>query len=163
MREYKNLLSNLRESLAEKESNSDPNETSTEISETSEETAPVQEETKVNADLMTKDEKVNDKFSILGEAFKLPNVSSEDSLFYRIESLRNYLEMQLGTNIFVQVYNLLKDLQEQDDDEELNLKVKELLPGDKITFLSLINQLIYCEEAIIRAERQSRGVLKVVL
>lgn len=162
MKDYKNLLSNLRESLAEKESNSDPNETSTEISETGEEITPVQE-TKINGDLRTKDEKVKDKFSILGETFKLPNVSSEDSLFYRIESLRNYLEMQLGTSVFVQVYNLLKDLREQDDDEELNLKVKELLPGDKINFLSLINQLIYCEEAIIHAERQSRGVLKVVL
>lgn len=88
------------------------------------------------------------KFIHLDETLLLPNVSTEDSLFYRVESLRIYLEEQVGVDSFRVSYNLLKELQQQDDDDDLNRRLAASLPGKKMRFLSLINQLIYCEERI---------------
>jgi hypothetical protein len=74
------------------------------------------------------------------------NINSNDSLFYYIERLRIHLEEQLGTDLFVNLYRLLKDIQVQDDDDELNKKIHSLLSQKNIKYLSFINQLIYCEE-----------------
>ena len=86
------------------------------------------------------------KFTLLGQTLQLPNVSTEDSLFYRIESLRIYLENELGMDTFIKTYNLVKGLQEQDDEESFNEKLRSLLET-KLNILPLINQLIFCEEA----------------
>jgi NIMA (never in mitosis gene a)-related kinase len=86
-----------------------------------------------------------DKFMLGGETIKLPNVSDNDSLSYRIESLRLYLEKELGDEIFIKAYKLLKNIQEEDDDDELS-KQLVLILGSKLNYVSLIHQLIYCEE-----------------
>ena len=87
-----------------------------------------------------------DKFSIGGQTLNLPNVSNEDSLYYRIEALRVYLEKELTADVFLQAYRLLKELEEQDDeDEQVTNQLNKILAG-KENYLSLLNQLLFCED-----------------
>lgn len=89
---------------------------------------------------------------IMGDQLpNLPNVKQDDSLYYRIESLRLHLEEQLGEETFIKAYKLLKDLQEQDDDDVLTEQLVVAL-GDKVTHLPLIHQLIYCEDKFFAGE-----------
>jgi hypothetical protein len=84
-----------------------------------------------------------DRFVHLGETLVLPNVSEKDPLSYRIESLRLHLEKELGEENFIKSYRILSDI--TDDDEDLNNKLHQIL-GEKLKFIPLIHQLIYCEE-----------------
>jgi hypothetical protein len=87
-----------------------------------------------------------DKFSLGGQTLNLPNVSNGDSLYYRIESLRVYLETELGEDKFLKAYRCLKDAEDDSqEDEETEKHLNEILAG-KMEYLSLLNQLLFCED-----------------
>ena len=75
----------------------------------------------------------------------LPGVSATDSMGYRIEALRVYLENQLGDIPFIAAYKHLVNLSVDDDsaDDEL----ESILGPDKMKFVTLIHQLIVCEDS----------------
>ena len=64
---------------------------------------------------------------------------------YRIEALRVYLENQLGDEAFVRAYKHLVNLSVDDDSADDVLE--GILGSDKIKFVTLIHQLIVCEDS----------------
>ncbi|KAG9391702.1 Nek1 Ser/Thr kinase-like [Carpediemonas membranifera] len=74
--------------------------------------------------------------------------SSDDSLSYRIEALRVYLEADLGADRFFGVYQEMMSLTENDDDDDaIETRIRAIL-GDKLPVVQLVQQLIYCEDLI---------------
>ena len=57
----------------------------------------------------TKSSALRGRFQLDGHTFKVPNVHSEDSLSYRVEVLRQYLDDLLGTSHLVAAYSILKN------------------------------------------------------
>lgn len=73
----------------------------------------------------------------------LPGVQASDSMGYRIEALRVYLETQLGDQVFIGAYQHLANLSNDDDDSN----VIESIIGKKMKFVPLIHHLIVCEDS----------------
>ena len=73
----------------------------------------------------------------------LPGVQQSDSMGYRIEALRVYLEIQIGDKAFQAAYKHLVNL--QNDDEDNNI-IEGILGGRLIKFVPLIHHLIVCED-----------------
>ena len=73
----------------------------------------------------------------------LPGVQATDSMGYRIEALRVYLENQLGDQAFVAAYQHLTNLNEED---ESNV-IENIIGAKKIKFVPLIHHLIVCEDS----------------
>lgn len=87
------------------------------------------------------------KFKLNGATFKGNGVNDFDSLCYRIESLRVYLESKLGTKTFYEAYNLIKACDNSIDDDEVSLeKIEKVLQKENLCYLSLIHQLMFCED-----------------
>jgi hypothetical protein len=92
------------------------------------------------------------KFRLLGATLRLPNVTERDSVAHRIESLRMFLEKMVGDDLFMQVYRLLDGMSEEDDDDAIIARANAVL-GPKKIYLSLVNQLIYCEDVFYERVR----------
>ncbi|KAK2953519.1 putative G2-specific protein kinase nimA [Blattamonas nauphoetae] len=97
------------------------------------------------------------KFTSFGQTLRLPGVSEEDSLCYRIESLKIYCEQIVPVEKFISLYHAMKTIQEKDDDETMSIEKaqkimgvteKETDSGKVVQLISLINQLIYCEDRL---------------
>jgi NIMA (never in mitosis gene a)-related kinase 1/4/5 len=83
-----------------------------------------------------------------GQTLRLPDVSEDDSLCYQIESLRMFLEKQLGEERFIEVYRLLEDMGEGDDEDAITKQVASLLgPGWKEPF-QMVVRLLLCEDTL---------------
>ena len=76
----------------------------------------------------------------------LPGVQASDSMGYRIEALRVYLETQLGDQQFQAVYKQLTNLPADDDDNNDNI-IESILGAKKMKFVPLIHQLIVTEDS----------------
>ncbi|CAK9096126.1 unnamed protein product [Durusdinium trenchii] len=84
-----------------------------------------------------------------GEEIKLP-VTETDSLPYRIEALRLYLEKELGIMEFLLAYKHLAESAKSDAVAAKELKaidVHSFLSSKAISFLPLVTQLIVCEDS----------------
>ena len=68
------------------------------------------------------------------------------SMFNRVESLRMFLEDKLGVELFVSVYCLLRSVSADTDDVNLAQKLGAQLGPSKMRYLTVINQLIHCED-----------------
>jgi len=75
---------------------------------------------------------------------RIPHTSDKDTIGYRIESLRLYLEKQLSEVVFMKIYKYLQVLH---GDEENQTALKQILGKDKCKFLPLIYQLLVCEDS----------------
>jgi NIMA (never in mitosis gene a)-related kinase len=73
----------------------------------------------------------------------LPGVTEADSIFYRIEALRSYLEEKLGLEAMMRAYQYLQDPPADDDS---NAELSTFLEPRKLKFVPLIYQLIVCED-----------------
>jgi len=82
-----------------------------------------------------------------GQTLVLPNVSEEDSLCCQIESLRMFLEKQLGEDLFIEVYRMMEDM---DDDEEdaVTGEAAALLGENWLEPFQMIVRLLLCEDAM---------------
>lgn len=76
------------------------------------------------------------------------DVEERDSLFFRIEALRMYLEKELGLDDFVTVYRFLNDsiLPEAEQRGVRDRPLEMLVAPKAIEFLPLVHQLIVCED-----------------
>ena len=77
----------------------------------------------------------------------LPGVAASDSMQYRMEALRVYLEGKLGDTTFVSAYQTLIASTEQDDDDEAESALDKLLDQKQREYLPLIHWLIVCEDS----------------
>ena len=75
----------------------------------------------------------------------LPGVQASDSMGYRIEALRVYLETQFGDNVFVAAYQHLTNLATQNDDTDN--AIEGIVGPKKMKFVPLIHHLIVCEDS----------------
>jgi len=83
-----------------------------------------------------------------GKALRLPGVSDQDTVGYRIEALRVYLEQQLTVDKFLQAYNFLIDPPHNDGDEDDDTtQLQNILGPERTKFIPLIYQMIVCEDA----------------
>ena len=76
----------------------------------------------------------------------LPGVQTSDSMGYRIEALRVYLENQLGDQAFQAVYKQLTNLSNDDDYNNDNV-IESILGPKKMKFVPLVHQLIVSEDS----------------
>ena len=72
----------------------------------------------------------------------LPGVQASDSMGFRIEALRVYLETQLGDEAFIAVYQHLNNLENDEDDN----MIESIVGAKKMKFVPLIHHLIVCED-----------------
>jgi NIMA (never in mitosis gene a)-related kinase len=112
------LLNSLKRVLSNKEAEEDENFAE-------------EENQRVYAKFLTPDGKV------------IPGITEHDSMGYRIESLKVYLELQLGEDLFLKIYKLLLEDAGKDEAAE---EAQRLLGESKSKFLGLIIQLLFCEE-----------------
>ena len=75
----------------------------------------------------------------------VPGVSATDSMAYRIEALKVYLENILGDEPFLAAYRHLTSL-EDDEDDDSNKIIDSILGPKKLKYVTLIHQLIVCED-----------------
>ena len=88
-------------------------------------------------------------FEIDGKELNLPAAKGKDSLNYRIETIRQFIEQGLGLDTFIRVYKFLSHESDAMSDEQMNEQLKQLLPTpEKLKYYSLIQQLIICEETL---------------
>jgi len=94
-----------------------------------------------------------------GQVLNLP-VSDRDSLSYRVEALRVYLEEEIGLDAFVRLHRYLDAASARpvapqrrdhvegrgDADADASKPLEVLVPPRAIAFLPLVHQLIVCED-----------------
>ncbi|KAH8616548.1 Protein kinase domain [Trypanosoma vivax] len=88
------------------------------------------------------------RFVLDGQTLVIPNVQATDPLMHRIESLRLFLEEQLGESVLMSAYRLMNNISA--DDDEAMQRVAEGIPEDHHKFIPVIAQLIVCEDAFNR-------------
>lgn len=77
-----------------------------------------------------------------GQVLTLP-VSERDSLSYRVEALRVYLEQEVGLDAFLRLHRYLNAASAGGEDTR---PLEVLVPPRAIEFLPLVHQLIVCED-----------------
>jgi NIMA (never in mitosis gene a)-related kinase len=80
----------------------------------------------------------------------VPGVTATDSMGYRIEALRVYLEKLLGDDPFIAAYKHLVNLA---DDDDTNDSLDKMLGPKKMKYVPLIHQLIFCEDQYYSAKK----------
>lgn len=80
---------------------------------------------------------------------KLPSVTNRDSLSYRIEAIRQFIEEGLGLDKFIEIYNFVTDDSDDVNDVDANRRIHEILSTpDELSYYKLIQQLVVCEETL---------------
>ena len=75
------------------------------------------------------------------------HITADDSPSQKMEAIRVYLEGKLGEEIFVKAYRFLKNIEEEDDDEDALLNSMEAIVGTEgLKYLDVLFQLITIEE-----------------
>ncbi|KAL0225071.1 hypothetical protein RCL1_002983 [Eukaryota sp. TZLM3-RCL] len=83
------------------------------------------------------------------ETINLPDIKvARDSLAFRIECLQLYLEQSLGLDVLLASHrrlgSFIDDSNDDNDDEIFNKEISNIM-GEKVHFLTLVQQLIYCQ------------------
>jgi len=87
-------------------------------------------------------------FIFEGKELKLDSVNNDDSLNYRVEALRIFLEDGLGMDTFIKIYGFLTSDQEISP-QETDDRIREILKSqEQIVYYPLVQQLIVCEESL---------------
>jgi len=81
-----------------------------------------------------------------GEPLELTMVKDGDSISFRIEALRIYLEQELGLSDFLLAYRYLNEYWSELK-ESKDSKLEDLVVEKTVRFLPLIHQLIFCEDS----------------
>jgi hypothetical protein len=81
-----------------------------------------------------------------GRELSLPSVGDGDSMDYRIEALRQFIERGLGLDKFIEAYQIIMA---EGDDGDVDTELKKVLEtADQRTYVPLIQQLVVCEESL---------------
>lgn len=73
-------------------------------------------------------------------------VSEADSLAAKVETLRVFLEQELGLEQFMGLYHHLESLSPKCDRDAAAARVCELVGEERVHFVPLVHQLIAAEE-----------------
>jgi anti-sigma28 factor (negative regulator of flagellin synthesis) len=85
-------------------------------------------------------------FMFDGQQLELPSVTDEDSLGYRIEALRQFIENGIGLDKFVEAYQFVREAADEPDG---NAKLKQILATqEQLAYYPLIQRLVVCEESM---------------
>jgi len=86
-------------------------------------------------------------FHLHGRVVSLP-VSAEDSLTYRVEALKVYLEQEIGLDAFLCLYRYLNaSVQKESEFLGKQESLESMVEARAIEYLPLVHQLIVCEDA----------------
>nr|CCC93275.1 unnamed protein product [Trypanosoma congolense IL3000] len=88
------------------------------------------------------------RFVLDGRTLVLPKVNATDPLMHRIESLRLFLESELGESKLLLAYRQMNNISA--DDDEAMQRVRSELPEEHHRYIPVIAQLIVCEDAFNR-------------
>ncbi|KPA78361.1 putative NIMA-related kinase [Leptomonas pyrrhocoris] len=88
------------------------------------------------------------KLVLDGKVFHLPNVTAKDPLMHRIESLRIFLEKEMGDDDLLTCYRVMNNISSSDD--EAMQQLQSALPPSKHRFIPLVAHLVVCEDAFNR-------------
>lgn len=78
-----------------------------------------------------------------------PTTAHGDSLMYRIEKLRLYLEKEMGEDHLLAVYKAMSNITENEEEEDMMLKGANGFSAAQLQqFIPLITQLIVCEDML---------------
>jgi hypothetical protein len=75
-------------------------------------------------------------------------VCERDSLAAKVETLRIFLEQELGMEMFLQLYHRLENLPSSADAGEAAAAIHGLIGDDNVHFIPLVHQLITTEEVM---------------
>lgn len=93
--------------------------------------------------------KSHDVFMFNNKELKLPMVTDHDSLHYRVEALRQFIEENLGIDKFIEVYQFITVDGDQMTNDEGYAKITKILSKpEELSFYTLIQQLVFCEESL---------------
>lgn len=87
------------------------------------------------------------KFIFNNRELILENVSNDDTLGFRIEVLRCFIEEGIGSETFLEIYEFFTQHADNMSDHEIDHKIKQILKTpEQLMYYPLLNQLIACEE-----------------
>ena len=93
------------------------------------------------------------KFIFNGKELVLKHVSGDDSLSYRVEALRQFIEEGLSLDTFLAMYQLLTEDSDHMSNEEIDKQIHSLLKTpEQLAYYPLLNQLISCEDSLNHQE-----------
>lgn len=82
-----------------------------------------------------------------GKELILPMVTDKDSMNYRIEAIRIFIEDGLGIEKFIECYQFMTEQSDNLEEHEADLQLRKILSTpDQLSYYPLIQQLIVCEE-----------------
>jgi hypothetical protein len=89
------------------------------------------------------------KFFMDGKELKLPSVTDRDSMNYRIEALRKFIEDGIGVERFVRAYRFLGGGSDGLSEQAVDIEVRQIFCGEKqLAYYPLVHQLVVCEESL---------------
>lgn len=92
---------------------------------------------------------IPNKIILNGREIVLISASGDDSLSYRVEALRHFIEEGIGLEKLLTIYNLLSDECDNMNSDDINKVIKETLNTDELFgYYPLINQLVVCESLL---------------
>jgi hypothetical protein len=87
-------------------------------------------------------------FMFGGHALDLRGVGEGDSVGYRIEALRQFLEQGIGVDKFMEAYQFVSQGYEGLEPTEVDAQLRRIFPSPEIlAFYPLIQQLVVCEQS----------------
>jgi hypothetical protein len=85
-------------------------------------------------------------FMFGGQELRLPSVGDGDSMEYRVEALRQFIERGLGLDKFIEAYQIVIA---EGDDSNVDAELKRVLEtAEQRAYVPLIQQLVVCEESL---------------
>lgn len=88
------------------------------------------------------------RFFFDGKELVLPMVTDRDSMNYRIEALRQFIEEGLGLDKFIETYQFITEQSDEMDEANVDKELKKILEThEQQQYLTLIQQMIVCEES----------------
>lgn len=75
-------------------------------------------------------------------------VTDCDSMNYRIEALRQFIEEGLGLDKFIEVYQFITEDSDALDERDVDIQLRKMLNAEQIQYYPLVQQLIVCEESL---------------
>jgi hypothetical protein len=88
-------------------------------------------------------------FMFGGRVLNLQGVGDSDSLGYRIEALRQFLEEGIGLDKFIEAYQFVSEGCDELRPDEIDAQMQRIFPTPHLqAYCPLIQQLVVCEDSL---------------
>jgi hypothetical protein len=89
------------------------------------------------------------KFFMDGKELKLPSVTDRDSMNYRIEALRKFIEDGIGVDKFIRAYRFMNGGSDGLSEKDVDIELRKIFCEEKqLAYYPLVHQLVVCEESL---------------